>query len=99
MRWSVWALVLAGIWLIVAPFVIGYSATRPVATYEAIVAGLVVVTLAGIWSIAAPFVLGYSGAELARNSDILAGIVVAVIAIARTLQHGSPAMLGRKVTV
>jgi uncharacterized membrane protein len=41
-----------------------------------------VVALFGGWSIAAPFVLGYHNTiELARNTDIGVGIVVALIAL------------------
>jgi hypothetical protein len=45
----------------------------------------------GAWSIVAPFVLGYSGVELARNSDILVGAVVALIAIVRAI-YRTPVM-------
>ena len=34
----------------------------------------------GAWSIIAPFVLAYSGTTMARNSDVIAGIVVAAVA-------------------
>lgn len=41
-----------------------------------------IVALAGGWSIAAPFVLGYHNTvQLARNTDIGVGVVVAAIAL------------------
>jgi hypothetical protein len=39
-------------------------------------------TVLGAWSVVAPFVLGYASiALMARNADMIAGIVVAVLAI------------------
>jgi hypothetical protein len=35
----------------------------------------------GAWSVIAPFVLGYQAVELARNSDIVGGAVVAILAV------------------
>ena len=41
-----------------------------------------ILAVIGVWSIAAPFVLGYENTiETARNSDIMAGIAVALIAL------------------
>jgi SPW repeat len=39
----------------------------------------------GGWSIIAPFVLGYSDTTSARNSDVIAGIVVAAVAVYRAV--------------
>jgi hypothetical protein len=39
----------------------------------------------GGWSIVAPFVLAYSDTTIARNSDVIAGIVVAAIAVYRVV--------------
>jgi SPW repeat len=37
----------------------------------------------GAWSIIAPFALAYSNTTSARNSDVMAGIVVAAVAVYR----------------
>jgi hypothetical protein len=37
----------------------------------------------GAWSIVAPFVLAYTDTAMARNSDVIAGIVVAAVAVYR----------------
>jgi hypothetical protein len=39
----------------------------------------------GGWSIVAPFVLAYSETPMARNSDVIAGIVVAAVAAYRAI--------------
>jgi SPW repeat len=39
----------------------------------------------GGWSIIAPFVLAYSETTMARNSDVIAGIVVAAVAVYRAV--------------
>ena len=39
----------------------------------------------GGWSIVAPFVLAYSDTTMARNSDVIAGIVVAAVAVYRAV--------------
>jgi hypothetical protein len=105
MRWSPWITVLAGIWLVAAPFATGYNTLSNVATTEAIVLGAVIAGLGlwtalgtgvpayidyllmvcGGWSIVAPFVLAYSETTIARNSDVIAGIVVAAIALYRVV--------------
>jgi len=38
----------------------------------------------GAWSIIAPFALAYGDTEMARNSDVIVGIVVAAVAVYRT---------------
>jgi hypothetical protein len=103
--WSVWTMVVAGAWMVLAPFVAGYNAMSTIATTQAVIAGLAIAGLAlwgalredapayiyyilavlGAWSVAAPFVLGYHEVEWARNSDVLAGAVVAILAMARPL--------------
>jgi SPW repeat-containing protein len=37
----------------------------------------------GVWSIVAPFVLTYSDTTMTRNSDVIAGVVVAGVAAYR----------------
>jgi hypothetical protein len=39
----------------------------------------------GGWSIIAPFVLAYNDTTIARNSDVIAGIVVAAVAVYRAV--------------
>lgn len=41
--------------------------------------------LCGGWSIIAPFVLGYSDTTMARNADMIAGVVVAAVAVYRAV--------------
>ncbi|HYU78107.1 MAG TPA: SPW repeat protein [Vicinamibacterales bacterium] len=50
----------------------------------------------GAWSIVAPFVLAYADTTMARNSDVIAGIVVAAVAVYRAFL-ASPGV-HRKVT-
>ena len=50
----------------------------------------------GGWSIIAPFVLAYSDTPMARNSDVIAGIVVAAVAVYRAVSASPGAR--RKVT-
>jgi hypothetical protein len=103
MRWNAWITVLAGLFLLAAPFAFGYNTLSNVATAEAVVLGLLIAGLGlwtalgtevpayadyllmacGAWSIVAPFVLAYSDTTMARNSDVIAGIVVAAVALYR----------------
>jgi hypothetical protein len=115
MRWSPWITVLAGFWLVAAPFAARYNTLSNVATTEAIVLGVVIAGLGlwtalgtgvpayidyllmvgGGWSIIAPFVLAYSDTAIARNSDVIAGIIVAAVAVYRIVSASSGA---RRVT-
>jgi len=38
----------------------------------------------GAWSVIAPFALAYGNTTVARNSDVIVGIVVAAVAVYRT---------------
>lgn len=117
MRWTAWTAAVAGVWLIIAPFALGYSMRSAVATTEAVIVGLLIGGLAvraalaaapaayldyalmalGGWSVAAPFLLGYAGAlELARNSDVVAGLLVVALATFHRVWVTPGA--GRKVT-
>jgi predicted anti-sigma-YlaC factor YlaD len=49
------------------------------------------VTVLGGWSIVAPYVLGYSTLEVARNTDVIAGVVVAAVALFNHFYLSSPA--------
>ena len=115
MRWSAWAIFVAGIGLLLAPFITGYYPLSTVATAEAVIVGLAIAGLAlwpalrtnapeyvnyilavfGAWSVLAPYVLGYSTVEWARNSDIVAGVFVAAVAIARAV-YSSPVLTHKK---
>ena len=54
-----------------------------------------IVAMLGGWSIVAPFVFGYhTTVEMARNTDIVVGIAVAVIALVSHF-YGSPVMRQR----
>jgi hypothetical protein len=101
-KWGAMLNVVAGALLMAAPFVLGYSTLNDMATYEAIVVGLLIGSVAlwsatstaapdyldyilailGAWSSAAPFVFGYAATvSTARNTDIVMGIAVALIAL------------------
>jgi hypothetical protein len=101
-KWGAWLNVLAGVLLVFAPFALGYYTLSEIASYEAVVVGLLVggialwaalstaapayldyiVAALGGWSIVAPFLLGYHDTvETARNTDIVMGIAVALIAL------------------
>jgi hypothetical protein len=102
MRWGAWLNVIAGVLLVIAPFVLGYDTLSDIAMYEAVAVGLLIggialwsvlsadapayldyiVALFGGWSIAAPFVFGYHArVEVARNTDVVIGFAVALIAL------------------
>ncbi|HEY7791187.1 MAG TPA: SPW repeat protein [Vicinamibacterales bacterium] len=49
MKWASWVLVIFGIWLIIAPFVLGYSAISAAATTEDVILGVVILILS-LWS-------------------------------------------------
>jgi SPW repeat len=44
-----------------------------------------ILMICGGWSILAPFALAYSDTTIARNSDVIAGIVVAAVAVYRAV--------------
>jgi hypothetical protein len=49
MKWASWILVIFGIWLIIAPFVLGYSTISGAATMNDVVLGIVILILS-LWS-------------------------------------------------
>ncbi len=51
----------------------------------------------GLWSIVAPFALAYTDTAMARNSDLIAGLVVAAVALYRAFVAATPGAQ-RKVT-
>lgn len=96
------ATALLGIWLMVAPDVLGYEgATRindrvvgPLVVATAIMAATEVTrplrwlgVPLGAWLLAAPWVLGYADA-LARADSIVAGVLVIVLSLIRGTVHG-----------
>lgn len=48
MRWAAWTGFAAGVWLIIAPFAIGYRAMSTVAATEAVVLGVIIAATA-LW--------------------------------------------------
>lgn len=88
-------LVIAGIWLIIAPFVINYNISS--AGWNDVILGIAVGVVAlinmagrtvwlswlnfilGIWLIIAPFVLSYKSAAPTWN-DVILGIIVCILA-------------------
>jgi len=93
MTWPRWMNVALGIWLLIAPAVLGYVdayavnndrllgiliAASAIAGLWAPKARFVNVVL-GAWLIIAPFVLGYFGGNAVAN-DIVVGVAVAVFA-------------------
>ncbi len=48
--WSRWVNIIAGIWLVIAPFVLGYAGTTMAAVWNDIVLGIIVVALAA-WGV------------------------------------------------
>ncbi|MDC3958577.1 SPW repeat protein [Polyangium jinanense] len=93
MTWPRWINVALGIWLLIAPAVLGYVdayavnndrllgiliAASAIVALWAPKARFVNVVL-GMWLIIAPFVLGYLGGKAVAN-DIVVGIAVAVFA-------------------
>lgn len=91
-----WLTILAAIWLIIAPFVLGYlnATARTNDLWLGIIVGVLAVirlvthaawagwlnVIAGIWLIIAPFVLRYPGTTELWN-DVILGILVAAFAL------------------
>lgn len=101
MKWTGPMIAIAGAWLAVAPFALGYRLLSSSATVEAVGVGMFILVFAtwaalkpiarpyagyvlmvvGGWSIVAPFALGYHAVALARNNDIVVGVIVAIVAL------------------
>lgn len=91
-----WLNILAAIWLIIAPYVLGYfnATARTNDLWLGIIVGILAVirlvahaawagwlnVVAGIWLIIAPFVLRYPGTTAVWN-DVILGILVAAFAL------------------
>lgn len=91
-----WLNIITGIWLIIAPFVLGYfnGTARTNDIWLGIIVGVLAIihlvskavwsswlnVIAGIWLIIAPFVLRYSGTTAIWN-DVILGILVAAFAL------------------
>lgn len=91
-----WLNLITGIWLIIAPFALGYfnPTARTNDIWLGIIVGILAVirlvtravwaswlnALAGVWLIVAPFVLHYSGTASIWN-DVILGILVAAFAL------------------
>lgn len=89
---------LAGIWLILSPFLFGYSGG---ATTNSVIAGIIVallavirltmtreawtswlVALAGLWMVISPFIFGFTQPEVLWN-QIIVGVVIAGLSLWR----------------
>ncbi len=96
-----WANVVLGTWVIISPFVLGFTRNRP-AMWNNIAVGLAIVLVAllsgwgngvipglfvplGVWLFASPFVLGFSGTAFLWNNAIMAFAVIAAAAISEGL--------------
>lgn len=85
-----------GIWVVISPFVLGFSGIELAKWNDIAVGGAVALlglgrgpqgagarflnVLLGIWLVASPFVLGFAGAVAVWNSIIL-GIVIVIVAL------------------
>jgi general stress protein CsbA len=92
MTWPRWINIVLGIWLVMAPPLLGYldanawTNDRLLGVLVALTAGVALYfprvrflnASLGVWLIIAPFVLGYIGSRAITN-DIVVGIAVAVI--------------------
>lgn len=100
-----WVNVLLGAWIIISPFVLGFS-NQTAITWNNVATGAaifllalsrsgrnygasVLVVLLGIWMIVSPFVLRASGPIPIRENVIL-GILVAIIALTNLTRNRQP---------
>jgi hypothetical protein len=83
--------IVLGIWLIISPFVLGYTRYQ-VSEWNAIACGVAVFLLAlaastwgtlivGIWLIISPFVLGFSAWPTMLWNNVIVGALVAIVAL------------------
>jgi hypothetical protein len=93
-----WLSLLLGAWVAASPWIWGYDDVEGAVTTDAVTGGAVVVltiagivlpsisalnVLAGLWLVAAPWLVGYGGeGGPVGLSDTLAGVAIAVLAIA-----------------
>lgn len=102
-----WVNVLLGIWIVISPFVLGYSNRIAIMWNDVATGGAifllslgrwagpsVLVVLLGIWLIISPFVLGASRPVAVWNNFIL-GIIVAIVALTAAGRRPQPAATPR----
>lgn len=93
-----WVNVILGIWVVISPFVLGFS-NRTAMMWNDIATGAAIVLVAlfrsasrsttllnvllGVWLVVSPFVLGASRAVAVRNNIVL-GAIIAIVALSRT---------------
>lgn len=55
------------------------------------------VAILGIWALIAPFALGYTAISVAVWNDVIVGLIVAVLAVVRSLETPHMGPMGRAV--
>ena len=53
------------------------------------------VAILGVWAIIAPFALGYTAISVAVWNDVIVGLIVAVLAVARSLETPHTETMGK----
>lgn len=92
-----------GIWLIISPFVLGYT-HNDTAKWNDIASGIAVALVAlrgwsvwnvalGIWLIISPFVLGFANAPTLLWNNVILGALIGIVAFASSTSPG-PASAG-----
>lgn len=100
-----WVNVILGIWIVISPFVLGFS-NRTAMMWNDVATGAAIIVLAlarsagraalplnvllGLWLIVSPFILGASRPVAVRNNIVL-GIIVAIVALMSTHRAPQPA--------
>jgi hypothetical protein len=85
-----WATAIAGLVMVVAPFLFGYSG-NPAAVWTSLILGVIIAvlgylkyfkwaTLAGVVTLVAPFILGFNGVGAALWTCLVVGAVVTLLA-------------------
>jgi hypothetical protein len=101
-----WLNVILGIWIVLSPFVLGFSNRTALMWNNVATGGAIfllalgrsrtrrvppgLVVLLGLWLIVSPFVLGASR-QVAELNNIVLGIIVALIALGRQKRNVHPA--------
>lgn len=108
-----WLVALVGLWTIVSPYILGYSALST-PTWHAYILGIVLIILGivtavwenvkydrtldwitavvGLWLVVSPFVLAFSTETAAMWNNIIAGVVVIVLAVWAALMISRPVL-------
>lgn len=108
--WARWLNVLFGIWLMAAPWVLGYTsnAARQSSFWTGLAVALVALVamrydatrflnaLLGVWLIVVPFILGYA-TRTAEVNSILFGVLVLLVSLVPTSHRIERLPTGRPV--